>query len=116
MKTDIKTLKRVRKWKKNNPDKVRDYVLRCKFGISLSDYNRMFEEQNGCCAVCKRHDNDLTRRLNVDHCHETNKVRGLLCSNCNTGIGNLRDSVELLQTAIGYLNGNRNKNKEKKEA
>lgn len=74
------------------------------FGISLDDYNELLKEQNHSCAICGIDEVDATHgTLCVDHCHETGEVRGLLCHNCNVGIGNLQDSVALLDAAIDYL-------------
>ena len=66
-------------------------------------YNSRFKKQKGCCAICGRHQTELTRRLVIDHCHKTNKLRGLLCGLCNTGIGNLKDDAELCLKAYNYL-------------
>lgn len=64
-------------------------------------FEQMSEEQGGLCAICKK----LLgiKGLNVDHCHLTHKVRGLLCTNCNLGIGCFGESIELLRAAIEYL-------------
>ena len=80
------------------------YQLQRKYGIDFETYNRMFDEQNGCCAICNTHQSELKKRLAVDHCHETGKVRALLCSPCNTSLGGFRDNTTLLQNAITYLN------------
>jgi len=77
--------------------------LKYKFGITLDDYNKMFAEQGGCCAICGDHQSNHQRAFAVDHCHDTGKVRGLLCINCNTGIGKLNDDPALLRIAISYL-------------
>jgi hypothetical protein len=69
-------------------------------------YNKQFSKQKGCCTICGRHESEFKRRLNIDHDHETNKLRGLLCSNCNAGIGNLQDDAELLLKAYNYLRKN----------
>ena len=74
-----------------------------RYGIDLDAYNAMFTEQQGCCAICNAHQSSLKRSLAVDHCHETGKVRGLLCTNCNVGLGNFKDSLTNLNTAIAYL-------------
>lgn len=74
--------------------------LKRKYGVTDTQYEAMFKEQGEVCAICKKETKD---RLRVDHCHKTKAVRGLLCHNCNTGIGHFRDSVELLNTAIEYL-------------
>ena len=81
----------------------RKYKLKSTFGISSKQYDELLKEQNNLCAICNIHQSRLKRAMAVDHCHKTGKVRGLLCSNCNTGIGNLRDSIKLLERAIEYL-------------
>ena len=65
------------------------------------EYDRLFAQQNGCCAIC--HSSAEGRRLVVDHDHKTGKIRGLLCLGCNVGIGHLRDDVTILESAINYL-------------
>lgn len=92
-----------KQWRKDNPDKVKNNDLRTRFNITLEDYNIMYENQNGCCAICNKHSIDEKQALAVDHCHDTGKVRGLLCKQCNMGIGSLKDSTELLKKAITYL-------------
>jgi len=77
------------------------YDVEKKYGITAREYLRLFERQEGTCAIC--FENDGRRRLAVDHCHETGKVRGLLCVNCNTGLGKFRDNITMLQRAIYYL-------------
>jgi len=78
----------------------RDY--RNKYGLSLDDYDRMFESQNEGCAICGG-SNPNGKRLFVDHNHKTGAVRGLLCSNCNSALGMLKDSPELCRRAATYL-------------
>ena len=82
----------------------RKYILRKRFGISLEQYETMLQQQNGGCAICGA---SVGRkdgwRLAVDHNHKTGKVRGLLCTNCNSGIGRFKDSAELLLKASSYL-------------
>ena len=71
------------------------------YGLTLEQYNQMFVSQNGKCKICNE---SQEKRLCVDHCHKTGKVRGLLCSNCNFGIAFLKDDPNLLLSAIKYLN------------
>ena len=94
---------RLKAKERNTPAYLKDIVLRNKYGIDLDIYNKMFQEQEGRCAICGRHQSDFKLALAVDHCHETNKVRSLLCPNCNTGLGSLKDSKEMLLKAITYL-------------
>jgi hypothetical protein len=66
-------------------------------------YLKMVSQQNDCCAICSDHRDTMKRNLDVDHDHITGKVRGLLCSKCNTGIGKLKESIDILEKAINYL-------------
>lgn len=76
-----------------------------KFGINYDQYTQMLKDHNEVCAVCGNKDMN-GRKLAVDHCHTTNKIRGLLCTNCNTALGLLKDSKELLNSAVKYLDRN----------
>jgi len=77
----------------------KDAALRANYGITLNDYNALVIAQGGECKICRRND----RSLWVDHCHDTGKVRGLLCPGCNTGLGSFGDKIEGLEAAINYL-------------
>lgn len=81
----------------------RKYELKRTYGISLLQYELMLKAQNNSCKICLISKDSLKRDLAVDHCHKTGKIRGLLCNNCNVGIGNFKDSKELLINAIQYL-------------
>lgn len=70
-----------------------------KYGINLVDYHHLMASQLGCCAVCGK----SPEKFHVDHSHVTGKVRGLLCTKCNCGIGQLQDSPILLRQAALYL-------------
>lgn len=77
-----------------------------RYGITLEEYNALNESQNGKCAICGNYPSEgrnKDSRLAVDHCHETGKIRGLLCQKCNTGIGLLGDTKESLLKALKYL-------------
>lgn len=76
--------------------------LKRTFGLTLEEYDQMFEEQNGVCAICGRI-NDNGRRLCVDHNHTTGQVRALLCTNCNTAIGLLNEDKQRISSVIDYL-------------
>ena len=76
----------------------RERQLKSRYGITVAQFNAMVEQQNGLCACCKQR-----RPVDVDHCHDTGKVRGLLCRACNLGLGLFKDSIEGLQHAIEYL-------------
>ncbi len=87
---------------KNNKSKHRNGNLKRKFGISLDDYNTIFENQNKKCAICMK-ENKSDRMYSVDHCHKTQTLRGILCEECNKGLGLFYDSIENLESAIQYL-------------
>lgn len=91
-------------WAEGN---IRNSVYKRKFGITLEDYDRMLESQGGRCAICgtdtptghgAKHG-----RFSVDHDHETGEVRGLLCHDCNIGLGGFRDNIYFIEKAIYYL-------------
>lgn len=90
-----------KKWTDNNKDRTRAGHLKRKFGITVSEYQEMFDVQNGKCAICGKDDNG--KSLSVDHNHNTGKVRGLLCRKCNTGIGLFNDNISLIYKAVRYL-------------
>ena len=80
-----------------------DNIIRKQYGITMDEFNKLLELQGGGCAICGKPVSSLRRRMNIDHCHETNKVRGILCSGCNTGLGHLGDNIEGLKRAMDYL-------------
>lgn len=84
-------------------DGYRSRQLKRQFGIDLNRYNEMFAEQEGKCKSCGTHQKDLRLGLSVDHCHKTGKVRGLLCGNCNTALGLLKDDPVLIEKLLTYL-------------
>jgi|ERR1035437_3924799 hypothetical protein len=92
---------------KNNPNKYkkcnRKYILYFKYKITLVKYEIMSANQNNCCAICGKHQSELKKALGIDHDHITNKIRGLLCQKCNTGLGYMNDNSEQLRIAADYL-------------
>lgn len=82
----------------------RKYMLKHRYGISISEYNSLLVDQQYRCAICEREASELTYPLFVDHCHKTGDVRGLLCANCNRFLGHLKDDARLIANAITYLN------------
>lgn len=84
-------------------DKAADLRLRRTYGISLEQYNKVFEYQKKACAICKTPHVPGKPRLSVDHCHTTGELRGLLCWGCNRKIGAFNDNVALLKAAALYL-------------
>lgn len=100
---------RAKKWKDSNKEKIAEYNAHYKreytYGLSKEDYLVLLETQDNKCAICNTDQKELARKLVVDHCHTTKKVRGLLCSHCNVGIGMLKENENNLMAAIQYLKG-----------
>ena len=74
-----------------------------RFRITPDDYQKLLDHQGHRCAICE---SDLVQEKNqtvLDHCHETNEIRGILCRACNTGLGNFKDKNGLLANAAKYL-------------
>jgi len=90
-------------------DVITSSKMKRSYGITLEEYNALLESQGGVCAICKCKETIIDRRtgevrkLAVDHCHETKKVRGLLCRRCNMVLGGVADSIDLLKRIINYL-------------
>jgi len=90
---------------KDNPNWKGGYIhgrVR-KYGITGIEYEKLMNNQNNKCAICGKEPNGYYKRLGVDHDHVTGKVRGLLCPNCNTAVGLLKDDIVILSRAIDYL-------------
>lgn len=98
------TLKRVKE--NHDPLRQRNNDLKRMYGITQQDYDRMITEQNHQCAICKTTEPGGKHNSNyfvVDHCHNTGKVRKLLCHHCNTALGLVGDNTHILQSMIEYL-------------
>ncbi len=127
-----KHVEKVRKWQKNNPEKVKEArrkwseknpnqrqeyyrkhpekfkemrfkMMMWRIGVKMTyqEFKKLLKKQGGKCAICRMF--EKKRRMSVDHCHKTGKVRGLLCRTCNIGLGQFKDNPELLKKAIKYL-------------
>ena len=92
-----------KEWYLKNKDKIKSINLKIKYGISLDQYNKMLDDQNGCCKVCGNHESNFKKGLFVDHCHKTDKIRGLLCNGCNAGLGQLKEDTKIMQKLIEYV-------------
>jgi len=98
-----KTCAYTARWRERNPQKVLNAKLRAAYGISSEIFRALEIAQQGECLICGS--KPAKGRLNVDHNHDTGKVRGLLCNTCNRGMGYLRDDPVLLRQAALYLEG-----------
>lgn len=92
-----------REWRKNNPLYILERSLKKTYGITLEKYNQLLEKQNGCCAICHRSPEALPKRLGVDHNHSNGEIRGLLCYECNYGLGYFKDNPLFLMRAAEYV-------------
>jgi hypothetical protein len=106
-----KNRKRLRKsarlYQKRYPAAVRGAQLKYMYGITIDEYNNLLNKQHNRCAICGM-TNMASKKLyhkylSVDHCHITNMIRGLLCDDCNNGLGRFKDSANLLSKALLYL-------------
>lgn len=89
-------------WHAANPGHRRWYMLKTQYGITQDDYLAIFASQNESCAICGTRE---AHQWDVDHCHASGVVRGILCSPCNKGIGCLRDDPNIVAAAVKYLEG-----------
>lgn len=92
-----------RKARKEDPRRFKSYELKSHYGISLEEYEALLAKQNGKCAICGATEPRGAGMFHVDHCHNSSKIRGLLCSECNMGIGKLKDDPERVLRAASYL-------------
>jgi len=90
-------------WREANLERHADNNARFNHGVKHGTYAAMLEAQNGCCAICLTSRTGKMKRFAIDHCHDTKVIRGLLCSCCNTGIGQLKHSKVILEAAVVYL-------------
>ena len=91
-------------FRKNNPDTIKNYKLKARYGITLEQKLALLNKQDGKCAICEK--DIIGTRACVDHDHTTGKVRGLLCDQCNTSLGGFKDNKVFLLKAIEYLDKN----------
>ena len=98
------TVKRTVEYNRENSTSVKSQYLKRNYGLTFEEFEAMLSDQDNCCAICGitkpqgRH-----KRFCVDHHHKTGKVRGLLCSNCNTALGLVGDNIDTLKSMIDYL-------------
>jgi hypothetical protein len=96
-------------YKHTNPNTKRNRKaekLKLRYGLEHSQWEEIRKEQNYSCMICGIEETALGRKLDVDHCHDTGVVRGVLCNPCNTVLGHARDKIEVLEAAAEYLKRN----------
>ena len=96
-----KYLEKRKLYREKNKESVS--IRKNRAGATEEQFRSLFQEQRGRCAICETHQNDMKRRISVDHNHDTGQIRGLLCDNCNRCLGLLKDDVKVLEKAIIYL-------------
>lgn len=96
-----------RNWRRNNPEKEalhqKRAILKRKYNITIDGYNELLINQGGMCAICGTRTPGGSGGFCIDHDHGGGKVRGLLCTNCNLGIGHLQDSEYIIESALNYI-------------
>ncbi len=98
---------KAKEWQEANPHK-RHAQRMAVYGLTPETFSELMDSQNHQCAICGHSDKSKKKTFPmIDHCHSTGKVRGILCSSCNMGLGKFKDSIELLESAIKYLNSSR---------
>ena len=94
-------------WKEAQaPERLKDLYYKRMYGLSLEEFQERWDTQNGLCLLCTRalqKSHLCGDSVVVDHCHATGKIRGLLCNECNRGLGYFKDNVMTLKNAIKYL-------------
>lgn len=91
-------------WHADNPNSRKQNDLKHNYGIGLDRFNVMLSEQGGACAICgTTTPKGRGNTFHVDHCHTTGRVRSLLCSLCNVGLGHFNDNPERLMKAASYI-------------
>lgn len=100
-KSNPEARERYRTWCKHNVRKRKNYCLKRQFGITVTEYERLFELQHGTCGICGQKPNG--KKLAVDHDHKTNEIRGLLCQHCNIHLAWMEQMPDFQQKAAAYL-------------
>ena len=98
---------RHKRYKEEHKKELRQHFVQKKYGLSPEEYDAMLKAQDNKCAICKKQFKD-TKHIHIDHDHTTGKVRGILCSYCNTMLGMAHDNLEILQEGINYLKRHNN--------
>lgn len=99
------------KYKHENPNTKRNRKsekLKLRYGLTYERWKEIRAEQNHQCMICKKSESEIGKILDVDHCHKENHVRGVLCNSCNILIAKAHDNVDILKSAINYLEKYRN--------
>lgn len=104
----LQVLARAQRYQQKHPERIRAQQIKRTYGLEWEQYLEMFANQQGSCKICKIPLSLYPKQnkhaiAHIDHCHDTGKVRGLLCKTCNAGLGNFKDSALLCKLAAQYL-------------
>lgn len=99
-------------YRKETPSKVKNgYRIKYLYKVTNEEVEEMFKRSNGQCYICSKplslNSTEKSEQAHIDHCHDTGKVRGILCHHCNAGLGRFRDNTHLFLRASAYLNQSR---------
>ena|ERR1700677_313284 len=97
----VKHAEQGKQWRLENPLYRKTANLR-DYGLTIEQFDIMRKQQNYCCAICNINEDKLPKKLHVDHNHDTGKVRGLLCGNCNTALGLLKENLFIMHSMRKY--------------
>ena len=99
-----KRMETCRRYRQNNPHKSREYGLKRRHNLTSSEWDAKFQSQDCRCKICGTNVSQGITPWHTDHCHSTGILRGILCHNCNRGLGYFQDNIQSLSSAIEYLN------------
>ena len=103
IKHNDKYKERLQRYKESGKVKDKHYA---RYGMTFNDYSILLEKQRNTCKICSQ--SQSRRKLAVDHCHKTGKIRGLLCDKCNLILGKVKDSIQILEFMVNYLKESEN--------
>ena len=100
---NLKNKDKLKEWRKRDRDKRYANEIKRVYGISIEEYHIMCKLSDNKCWICEKI--NKRRKLNIDHCHQTGKIRGVLCDECNKALGLINDNITTLFKMIKYLRG-----------
>lgn len=95
--------KTTQRYFENNPGARQRTRIKYHYNLTMEEYQKLIEEHENKCAVCDKPRSELKKELDIDHCHTTGKIRGLLCPNCNKALGLLNDDPSVIERLLNYI-------------
>lgn len=93
----------MREYQRKNKDTLNPYKRARRYGLTVDEMNELLEQAGDSCQICHSQFGEVTTGKCIDHCHDTGKVRGIICNKCNVAIGLLGNNVEVVKGLLGYL-------------